>query len=301
MKTATLCLFAAAVLPTFVPVSAQETYGQQIQAFINAREKKLTAENGWLSLAGRFPLKEGRNTIGTGETNDVVFPQELQRTGPEQLGAVIVDSTSKKVILKLASGVTMTSEGKPFTAEHEFTIADDKKDWVTLGRLSFHIIDRGGKYFLRLADNESPVRTKFPGVMWYPPNEAFKVDAKFTPAKLGATLPIVNVLDEESQQPLAGQVEFQLRGETFKLDAIKEGEGLFLIFRDETNGDTTYESGRFIDIDKTPAPGATFTLDFNKAYNPPCAISKFTTCPIPPKQNHLKIKIEAGEQRRRSP
>lgn len=290
-----LYLFAS-VLASSTAVSAQETYPQEIQAFVSAREKKLTAENGWLSLAGRFPLKEGINTIGGGQSNDVVFPKELWGTGPDQLGAVIVDSKKREVTLKLASGVTMTSDGKPFTNEHRFIIADDKKDWVSLGRLSFHIIDRGGKYFLRLADNESPVRTKFPGVMWYPPNKDFKVQAKFTPAKHGATLPIVNVLDEESQQPFAGQVEFELRGQTFKLDAIKEGEGLFIIFCDETNGESTYGSGRFIDIESVPVSGATFALDFNKAYNPPCAFSKFTTCPIPPKQNHLKIKIEAGEQ-----
>jgi len=298
VKTTILCLSAVAVI-SLAPAASEDSYPDQIRGWQAAREKKLTAENGWLSLAGRFPLKEGANAIGTGEANDVVFPKELKGTGPEQIGAVIIDSVAKKVSLKLAGGVSMTSEGKPFFGERDFTIADDKKDWVSLGRLSFHIIDRGGKYFLRLADNESPVRKNFPGCIWYAPDEAFKVEAKFTPSKSGAKLPIVNVLNEESQQPLAGQIEFKLRGETYNLDAIKEGGGLFIIFRDETSGDATYGSGRFIDIEKTPAPGASFTLDFNKAYNPPCAISQFTTCPIPPKQNHLKIKIEAGEKMRK--
>jgi uncharacterized protein len=290
-----LCFTAA----PFTNPTSDDAYANEIRAWQAAREKKLTAENGWLSLAGRYPLKEGWNTIGTGASNDVVFPKELKGTGPEQIGAVIVDIAAKRVYLKLAGGVSMTSAGKPFFGERDFTIADDKKDWVTLDRLSFHIIDREGRYFLRLADNESPVRKNFPGCVWYAPDEAFKVEAKFTPALAGKTLAILNVLGEDSSQPLAGQVEFKLKGKTHKLDAIQEGEGLFILFKDETSGDSTYGSGRFIDVEKTPKAGEFFTLDFNKAYNPPCAVSQFTTCPIPPKQNHLKIKIEAGERTRK--
>lgn len=295
MFTFAIYLLSLAAAPFSNPLS-DDAYTKEILAWQTTREKKLTAENGWLALAGRFQLKEGENTIGAGDENDIVFPKELRGAIPENLGAITLDTKTKKATLKLASGVSMSSDGNPFTGEREFTIADDKKDWVTLGRMSFHVILREGRYFLRLADNESPVRKNFPGCLWYAPDEAFKVEAKFTPALAGKTLAIINVLGEDSPQPLAGQVEFKFRGETHKLDAIQEGDGLFIIFKDETSGAETYSAGRFIDIEKTPGAGETFTLDFNKAYNPPCAFSKFTTCPIPPRQNHLKIKVEAGEK-----
>lgn len=298
MLTLAIYLLCFTTAP-FANTVSDDAYAQEIRAWQTAREKKLTAENGWLSLAGRYQLKEGSNTIGAGEGNDIAFPKELRGAIPEKLGAVIVDPKAKTVTLRLAEGVTMSTGGEPFTDEREFMISDAKKDWVTLGRISFHIILREGRYFLRLADNESPVRKNFPGCLWYAPDESFKVEAKFTPALAGKTLAILNVLGEDSPQPLAGQIEFKLKGETHKLDAIQEGAGLFIIFKDETSGGETYASGRFIDIEKTPAAGETFTLDFNKAYNPPCAFSKFTTCPIPPRQNHLKIKIEAGEKVRR--
>jgi uncharacterized protein len=274
------------------------SFGDEIQKWRESREKKLRADNGWLTLAGRFPLKEGSNTFGTGKDNDVIFPAELKGTGPERLGTVHVDPSAKKVTLKLPDGVVLESSGKSFTGERVMGTATDKRDWVGLGRISMHIIERDGKYILRLADNESLVRKNFPGCIWYPPDETYRAAATFVPYPEPRTLSIVNVIGETSKQPCPGYAEFKLKGETYKLDAIKEGDGLFFVFRDGTAGDTTYKSARFIDIEKQPAANETFTLDFNKAYNPPCAFSEYTTCPLPPQQNILKVRIEAGEKYR---
>ena len=282
----------------FTSIAADPTYVEEIQQWQQTREKKLRADNGWLTLAGRFPLKAGANTFGTGKDNAVVFPAELKGAGPEQLGTLLVDAAAKKVTLKLPEGVSWMSEGKPFTSERVMGTATDKRDWVSMGRISMHLIGRDGRYVLRLADNQSLLRKNFPGCIWYPANEKFKVEAKFVPYPAGKMLSIVNILDEVSEQPCPGYVEFQLDGVTHKLDAIKEGEGLFFVFTDKTAGDTTYSSARFIDIDKQPQDNAMLTLDFNKAYNPPCAFSDYTTCPRPPKQNVLKVRIEAGEKYR---
>ncbi len=260
------------------------------------RETKLRAENGWLSLVGRFPLKEGANTIGTGKGNDIVFPASLQGVGPATMGTVTVDAKRKSVTLKLADGVVMNRSGQPFSGESPLGTAVDKRDWVSLGRMSMHIIERNGRYFLRLADNASPLRLQFPGCDWYPPNEAFAVQAKFVRYPETKKLSIVNIVDEVSEQPCPGYAEFRLGGEVVRLEAIQEGEGLFFVFRDATAGDTTYRAARFLDVEKTPESGATFLLDFNKAYNPPCAFSVYTTCPLPPKGNVLKQRIEAGEK-----
>jgi uncharacterized protein (DUF1684 family) len=134
--------------------------------------------------------------------------------------------------------------------------------------------------------------------VWYPADEKFKVEAKFIPYAAKKTIRIVNIIDEVSNQPCPGFAEFKLNGEMCKLDAIAEGNGLFFVFSDETAGRTTYGSARFLTIEKKPEDNATFTLDFNKAYNPPCAVSAFTTCPVAPKQNVLEVRVEAGEKYR---
>lgn len=294
----TLAVFG---LIMFAPASPDPDpdYAAEIQKWRETREKKLRADNGWLTLAGRFPLKPGANTFGTGKGNDVVFPAQLAGTGPERLGTLQVDTVGKKVVLKLADGVAMTSDGKSFSGERVMGTVAGKRDWVSLGRISMHIIEREGRFILRLADNESLVRKNFPGCLWYPPNEAFKVEAKFTPYADGKTLSIVNVIDEVSEEPCAGYVEFHLAGKSFKLDAIAEGEALFFVFKDETSRDTTYPPSRFLTIEQRPKPNEPFFIDFNKAYNPPCAFSDFTTCPLPPAQNVLKFRIEAGEKYRK--
>jgi uncharacterized protein (DUF1684 family) len=280
-----------------IPAVADDfSYHSELQAWRNAREKRLRSDNGWLTLAGRFPLKSGGNTFGTGKDNDVVLPPELKGVGPDRLGTLDVDAEAKKVTLQLAQGVTMQSGDKPFTGERVFRT--DQPDWVGLGRLRMHIIVRSGRYILRLADNESAVRKDFQGCVWYPADEKYKVEATFVPYAANKTIRVVNVIGEVSNEPCAGFAEFKLNGETHKLDAIAEGEGLFFVFRDQTAGKTTYGSARFLTIEKRPKDHATFTLDFNKAYNPPCSFCAFTTCPVAPKQNVLKVPVEAGEKYR---
>lgn len=295
------CMFVVCVSFSIAPhiSAADPAYAAEIQKWRETREKNLRADNGWLTLAGRFPLKPGVNTFGTGKGNDVVFPAELAGTGPGRLGKLLVDAEGKKVVLRLVEGVSMTSEGKPFTGERVMGAVVGKRDWVSLGRISMHLIERDGRFVLRLADNESLVRKNFPGCLWYAPDEKFKVEAKFVAYPEGKTLPIVNVIDEISKEPCPGYIEFQIGGKSFKLDAIAEGESLFFVFKDETAGDTTYPPSRFLTIEKRPKEGVPFTLDFNKAYNPPCSFSEFTICPLPPKQNVLKVRIDAGEKYRK--
>jgi uncharacterized protein (DUF1684 family) len=289
-------VFLAGALVAFscLPVTAADPdFAKELGAWRDAREKKLRADNGWLTLAGRFPLKPGANTIGTAKDNDVVFPPELKGTGPDRLGVIHVDADAKRVTLRPADGVEFVAGDKAFAGERAF--ATDKPDWVGLGRLRFHVMIRDSKYFLRLADNESALRKNFLGCVWYPADERFKVEATFVPSSAGKTIRIVNVLDQISQEPCPGYAEFRLNGETQRLDAITEGDALFFVFRDQTSGDTTYWA-RFLTVEKWPKDGGTFTLDFNRAYNPPCAVSAFTTCPTAPKQNVLKVRVEAGEK-----
>ncbi len=290
-------LLAIVVVIGSMSAWGDSTFERELHTWRDAREQALRADNGWLTLAGRFALQPGVNTIGTGRDNDVVFPVELKGTGPERLGVIHVDAATSRVTLQPADGVEFVAGDRSFTGAREFAV--DRQDWVGLGRLRFQIIVRDGKFVLRLADNASAVRRDFPGCLWYPADERFRVEATFVPYPEGRTIPVVNVLGQTSEQPCPGFARFRLDGEERTLDAIAEGDGLFFVFRDATAGDTTYPPARFLTIDRRPPDHASFTLDFNRAYNPPCAVSAFTTCPTAPKANVIKVRVEAGEKYRK--
>jgi uncharacterized protein len=274
-------------------------YLADIEAWRERVEQSLKRDNGWLTLAGRFVMKEGTNTFGTGAANDIVFPPELAGTGPATLGTILVDAKNKVVTLQPAENTAWSADGKAFTGARPLGVGSEKRDWVNMDRISMHVIARDGRFILRLADNKSDVRKNFKGRIWYPPSNDFKTTAKFVPYPPGKSIPIVNVIDEVSDEPSPGYVEFKLKGKTYKLDAVGNDGGLFFVMRDGTAGDTTYRPSRFLYVERRPEPNKPFTLDFNRAYNPPCAFSEFTTCPLPPKQNILPLRIEAGEKYRK--
>ena len=283
------CL-ALAVAVAAPAMAADPAYLKSVEDWRTRAETGLRRDNGWLTLAGRYVMKPGVNTFGTAEKNDIVFPQGL---GPERMGTITVEPG--RVFVKLEPGVTMTKDGAALTEKVMGTDLENR-DWVAMGRAAFHVIEREGRYILRLADNESEVRKKFGGRVWYDVNRKYRVQAKFVPYNPPRKISIVNVLDEVSDEPAPGYVQFKLNGKSYKLDAVGDDKGLFFVFRDDTAGATTYKPGRFLYVEDKPKPGETFLLDLNRAYNPPCAFSEFTTCPLPPKQNILKVRIEAGEK-----
>jgi uncharacterized protein (DUF1684 family) len=149
---------------------------------------------------------------------------------------------------------------------------------------------------LRVKDVKHPAREAFRGLTWYEPDPRWHFKAKFEPSPPGTTIPIVNVLNMTEPNPTPGHVAFTVGDKTYRLVAIREGDSpeLFIIFKDATAGHGTYPSGRFIDA-PAPAADGTVDLDFNRAYSPPCAFTKFATCPLPPSENHLTLEVPAGE------
>lgn len=282
----------AASLSAFAAVDAG--YASEIETWRAKVETSLRADNGWLTLAGRHELSPGTNTIGTGKDNQVVLSPGL---APEHLGTITVEDD--QVTLKLAPGVEMFNARSDTLGFSERTLKTDleRRDWVYRGRMSFHVIKRDeGRHILRVSDLESDTRRNFAGRIWYNVDPASRVNAKFVPYKNKKT-EIVNVLGEVAEETVAGYLEFKWRGKTHRLDALADpGEPLFVIFRDATADKTTYPAGRFMAV---PAPknGRT-AIDFNKAYNPPCAFSVYTTCPLPPPQNVMKTVVAAGEKYR---
>jgi uncharacterized protein len=264
---------------------------KQLDTWKKERTESLKREDGWLTLVGLYWLKPGENRFGSDPGNPVILPKGKS---PAVAGALVREGDA--VTLRVEPGVKLTADGKPVTASLALeTDAKGKPTVLDLGSLSFYAIRRGDRVGVRIKDKESPVRAAFNGVDTFTPNPKWRVVARFEPYQ-DKKIPITNVLGQVSDNPSPGAVVFDWQGKTYRLDALGDlKEGLTLIFGDATNGKLTYGAGRFLDTD--PPKDGTVVVDFNTAYNPPCAFTAFATCPLPPAQNKLALAVEAGEKK----
>jgi len=279
-----LTLGASPVPPDDVVASTQAWEARRLQ--------RLQAEDGWLSLVGLEWLKEGANPAGSAPSSEVKFPVPA----PAQVGTFV--RKGQAVSFQPAPGTTVTLAGKPFAGGPLKTDADaDGPDVLQLGRLRFQIIVRGERVGIRMKDPEAPARKAFRGIPTYAPSERWRIVARWEPSNPPAQIAVPNVLGGVDQSPSPGTAVFTVEGKEYRLTPVLEGDSpeLFFIFGDQTNRTETYGAGRFLYTE--PPKDGKVTLDFNRAYNPPCAFSAFATCPLPPKQNRLALRVEAGEKR----
>jgi len=270
-----------------------DDYVAQVREWHKQRIERLTRKNGWLSLAGLYWLKEGKNSFGSAASNDIQFPAGK---APDFMGTFILENRETTVQIK--SGIKVTNDGKPVTKMQLHSDADENPTILSYGSLSWYIIKRGEQYGVRLRDSENPHIRDFKGIDMYPIEEKWHVKATFEPFDPPKRIAVPTILGTVSQEEAPGTLIFQIDGKTCRLDPVME-EGtnqFFVIFGDKTNGSETYGAGRFVYVDQPAADGTTF-IDFNKAYNPPCAFTEYATCPLPPEQNQLPIKITAGEKK----
>jgi uncharacterized protein (DUF1684 family) len=168
---------------------------------------------------------------------------------------------------------------------------------VALGSIRFHIIVRGDKIGVRMRDTQSEARKKLSSLDYFPLDSKWRFRAKFVRYKPPKKVQYMNIIGQLETEESAGALVFNVGGKDYRLDAFQDPETgeLSLMFGDKTNGTESYGAGRFLD---TPPPDASdiVDLDFNRAYSPPCAFTPFATCPLPPKQNKLPIRVEAGEK-----
>jgi uncharacterized protein (DUF1684 family) len=266
------------------------SYRARIEQWREERQAGLTADAGWLSVAGLFWLRDGLNSVGSGASNDIVLPR-----GPEKTGAF--DFRNGKTFFRPAPGVSTSLNGKPVQSAAVLRPdSEGKPDQLQLDGLTMFVIHRGHRYGIRLKDPQSKFRKAFTGLSWFPVNESYRIMAKFVPYNPPRMISIPNILGETEQEPSPGYVEFTLNGRALRLDPVLEDNQLFFIFQDTTSRRQTYPAGRFLyaDLPKRGMAGEV-ELDFNKAQNPPCAFTPYATCPLPPKQNRLPVAIEAGE------
>lgn len=243
----------------------------------------------WLSLAGLFWLKPGENKFGSDPKNDIVFPK-----GPAYAGVLVLDG--KDVSVKLVPDVQVTVAGKPLTTSKLEADVSGHPTRLEMGSLRFHVIVRGQRVGIRLKDTESEAARNFRGLTFFPLDLTYRVTAKFESAVGTKTVNVPSVLGDVNPTPVAGTVLFQLNGQEMRLTDLggDPANGLFFVFSDPTSKTDTYPGGRFLETD--PVVNGTVVLDFNRARNPPCAVTPYATCPLAPKENRLEVAIPAGEK-----
>ena len=283
--------------PTSTPAVAAATpavsYEQELEQWKAKRLASLKSEDGWLSLIGLFWLKEGENRFGSDPKGEIVLPDGK---APQHAGTLRL--AGGKVTLEAKPEAKITAKGQPVaTLELKSDNEEGGPTALEMGTLSFHIVKRGERIGMRVRDRANPARAQFKGTDYYPADRKWVVGARFEPYQPPKKVPILNVLDMTTEEISPGALAFEVDGRPYKLEALKEqgSEQFFIIFADQTSGKETYGAGRYLYADP-PGREGRVTLDFNRAYSPPCAFTKYATCPLPPPQNRLALRVEAGER-----
>lgn len=287
------------LLTTFVLLScgtknekptATSKYESEINNWHTKRLGRLKKETGWLNLVGLFWLKEGKNTFGSSKKNDIVFPDNAI----SEIGTLIKkDST---IVFNAIGKSKVTLNGKNILTIKMKPDISGEPTILELGSLRWFIIKRGEKYGIRLRDLEAVLVKNFEGIERFPVDEKFKIVAKFVPHINPKTIIIPTILDTFEKEISPGKINFVLNEKEYTLEPTSAGNRLFIVFADLTSGEETYGAGRFLYIEG-PDSNNNVILDFNKSYNPPCAFTKFATCPLPPEENKIRVRITAGEKK----
>ncbi len=266
-------------------------YIKFIQEWQASRLERLKSESGWLNLVGLYWLKEGQNPFGSNEANNIIFPENA----PDFIGTIILYKGNLSISVNEDIDVFIND-----LLIKEYDIKTDMEDNTTIfkmGSLRWHIIKRGDRYGIRLRDLESPLIEQFTEMPYFAVDPNWRIEAKFERFDFPKEIAVPNVLGNIDFEKCYGLLKFQINKKEYSLMPLGDGvnNGLFLIFADETSAEETYSAGRFLSVEKPDKNGRTY-IDFNKATNPPCAFTEFATCPLPPRENILSVKILAGEK-----
>lgn len=264
-------------------------YNDVILESRKSREQALLANplNGF-SLAGLFPLFEGSNVL-SGDSMDPIFLPKLPH-GTRVLFVV----RGQEVRLCVERGDALMNGHSP---ENRFLKQDSEADpdMIEIGSYTMCVIHRNGMPYLRVWDVDSDALKAFNGLKYFPVNPQFCVESDYQAFDSPRILAYQDVIGGSHTGTFPGQVHFQLQGQSLSLVAEEMEEDLLFNFTDLTRLDATYPGGRRL---VTPRPAENhLRLDFNLAINWPCAYTPYATCPLPPAENHLPVRIEAGEKR----
>jgi uncharacterized protein len=244
----------------------------------------------WVTIAGLHFLQQGAQTAGSAKTNDVVLPASVSET----LGRFVVQGTT--VRFEPAPGAAVTLKGAPVTSP--VVLKDDGSpgaDELVSGSAKIAVHVSGDRRSLRVWDPDGPLARGFKGFTWFPIQSEYRVTGRFIPDASPRTLQVINTFGDLDTFTTQGVVEFTLNGQTLRLRPFTtRPKRFYFVFKDQSSGQETYAAARFLYADLRD--DGTTVLDFNQAYNPPCAFNPFTTCPIPLPENRLPLKLLAGER-----
>ena len=283
-----ITLVASALLAFGISEAAEkQDYASTVSTWRAEREARLNADDGWLTVAGLFFLSEGNNTFGSSPLNDIVL-----RTGPATAGTFIL--RDGVISVQSVPNQTLIINGHNLSSEQLWPYENRDLKIIEIGPLRLFAHYSGDRLAIRMRDRDSEIRQTFTGLQWFPVDESYKVKGHYKPHTEPYTLELPNILGDIELFPSSGSVTFTIDGKQLTMTAVDAGDQLWFIFRDLTSGNETYPAARFLYANPPDNDGWT-VIDFNRAYNPPCAFNPHTTCPLPPLENRLPVRVEAGE------
>ncbi len=269
-----------------------ETYIDQVLRQRRDRENTLVSSSlNWFSLSGLFPLKSGENSIGTG-TGYAINIAGLRD------GAMATISVEGSAISLIRVNDAFTINGATAKPEPLRPDIEGDPDLLECGSIAMMVIKRGDRYLLRAWDREAAALKGFRGLNYYPVDPDSRITAEYLPLDPPKRIIIQDAIGSETESVFPGLARFKFNGKNCSLIAEDGGDELLFSFTDLTRHDATYPGGRYLLTEK-PADRH-LVLDFNLARNWPCAYTPYATCPLPPSENHLGVRVEAGEKRYQS-
>lgn len=268
---------------------SESNYERSILEKRQACEKRLVANpRNWFSLVGLFPLFEGENILG-GDT-----PKSINIPGVSSSQFAALNLSAGKVALLRATGDVLLNENPAIScilhSDH-----DPEPDLLRFGAIQLMLLQRGERFFLRAWNTQSEQVNNFSGLNYFKVDPSLHINARYIPFKKPRSLPVEDAIGTKYSVNFIGRADFKIAGTTCSLIAEENEDGLFFSFKDLTSRDSTYPAGRFVLTD--PPQADQVIIDFNLANNWPCAYTPYATCPLPLPENHLKVRIEAGEKR----
>jgi uncharacterized protein (DUF1684 family) len=291
LTTAILLAMVAAACGKPAPVETADSYLTEIAKFREAREAVLKTDTGWLTIAGLFFLTKPETTFGSDPANDIVLPAGA----PARAGTFSMHDG--KVSVRAAGGISFVLNGNTITSADLKSDGAGTPDRIGLQDLTLWVHQSGDRLAIRLRDKNNHLRREFTGLNWYPVKPAYRVVADYLPYDTPRTMQIPNILGDIDTMVSPGTAAFEMDGQRMQMIAVADPDHpkeLWFIFRDLTTGKETDPAARFL---YTPLPeNGKVALDFNRSQNPPCAYNAFATCPLPPQQNRMPVRVEAGEK-----
>ncbi|MFT4603602.1 MAG: hypothetical protein ACI9W4_000317 [Rhodothermales bacterium] len=282
----TACILAGCS-PNTIPPQVHEA---DIQAWRAWRLADLTSEDSWLTLIGYHWVGAVPVSVGSAERASITLPRGPQLVGTffQSDGALLFEA--KEGVTVIADSVTLAEAVPVFNPDGSAVI-------FRVEAMSWLVRDFQDRLAVRVRDNRALLRTEFPGIEHYPVNSEWRLHARYEPYDPPKRFPVAIFTGGDDLEESPGRVIFEAAGTEYSLDVTDTSDtGYFVIFADDTNGNGSYPAGRYVWFDKpVGARSGPVVLDFNKAYNPPCAFTEYATCPLPPRSHRIAAEVDAGE------